>query len=74
MEANGVTEAEITLYLQPHEAKFVYLNFVYDVRPISQSLYVFDDRGAWCHVPINVDTMVKMSKKSTARSGEYQIE
>lgn len=74
MNLDGETEADITLYLHPHESKVVRLNFVYEVKPMqgSERLYVFDDLGAWCCVPINVDTMVTMAKKSTARSGNYR--
>ena len=74
MGLNGKTEANITLYLQPHEPKTVWLNFVYEVEPLqgSKKLYVFDALGAWCRVPINIDTMVTMAKKSTSRSGDYQ--
>jgi hypothetical protein len=74
MNPDGETKANITLYLQPHEPKIVWLNFVYEVQPIqgSERLYVFDDLGAWCRVPVNVDTMVTMAKKSSSRSGDYQ--
>ncbi len=63
MEPDCETKANITLYLQPHEPKTVWLNFVYEVKPKdgSEKLYVFDDRGAWYRVPINVDTMVTMA-------------
>lgn len=76
MNLDNETEAETTLYLQPHEPKTMRLNFVYDDRPKhgSEKLYVFDDRGAYCSVPINVDTMITMSRKSESRSGEYLIE
>lgn len=74
MQNDNETEADVTLYLQPHEPKTVPLNFVYDTKPIKEMLYIFDDKGAWCRVPINVDTMAEMSKKSKSRSGEYQIE
>jgi hypothetical protein len=73
MNPDGKTEADISLYLQPRESKIVWLNFVYEVKPIqgSKKLYVFDDLGAWCRVPINADTMVTMAKKSMSRSGDY---
>ncbi len=59
MNLDGVTGADITLYLQPHESKIVWLNFVYDVEPIqgSKKLYIFDDLGAWCRVPINIEIL-----------------
>jgi len=76
MNLDNEKEAEITLYLQPHEPKTIRLNFVLNEEQNSGSekLYVFDDNGAWCRVPINIDTMVAMSKKSKSRSGDYQIE
>ena len=76
MEPDCETKADITLYLRRHEAKTVWLNFVYEVKPIdgNKKLYVFDDKGDWCRVPINVDTMLAMAKKSKSRSGEYLIE
>ena len=73
MEPDCETKADITLYLRRREAKTVWLNFVYEVKPIagSKKLYVFDDRGAWCRVPINVDMMITIAKKSKSRSGDY---
>ena len=74
MEEDNETKAEITLYLQPNEPKNLSLNFVYECQIVERSevLYVFDDRGAWCRVPVSVDTMKAMTKKSKSRSGDYQ--
>jgi hypothetical protein len=76
MNPDNETEDKIVLYLQPHEPKTIRLNFVYDKRPVSKSetLYVFDDRGAFYSLPVNVDTAIKMAKKSQSRSGDYLIE
>jgi hypothetical protein len=64
------------LYFQPHEPQTGQINFVHNERVEykSEKLCIFDDRGTYHSVPIDVDTMVKMSKKSTARSEDYQIE
>jgi hypothetical protein len=76
MKSDNATEDKIVLYLQPREPKTIRLNFVYDKRPISKSeiLYVCDDRGAFCSLPVNIDTAIKMAKKSKSRSGDYLIE
>lgn len=74
VESDNETEANISLYLQPNEAKTVWLNFVYDAPPINEGekLYVFDDSGAYARMLINIDTMVNIVKKSESRSGDYQ--
>lgn len=76
MESDNQTKAKISLYLQPHQSETVWLNFVYEYKQkvVSKKLYIFDDKGVWCRVPINVDTMVTMAKKSKPRSGDYLIE
>lgn len=76
MESDNQTKANIALYLQPHEPKTIWLNFVceHKLKEGSKRLYIFDDRGAWCRVPIDTDTMVTMAKKSKSRSGDYLIE
>ena len=75
MKLDGKTKEDITLYLKPNEPQTISLNFVYEGQIVtnSEKLYVFDDRGTWCRIPINIDTMVTMSKKSKSRSGDYQI-
>lgn len=76
MNPDNETENKIVLYLQSLEPKTIRLNFVYDKQPIlkSEILYVFDDRGAFCSLPVNIDTAIKMAKKSESRSGDYLIE
>jgi hypothetical protein len=77
MNPDNETESKITLYLRPHEPKTIRLNFAYSKpQAVGKSaiLYVCDDRGAFCSVPINADTLIKMAKKSKPRSGEYLIE
>ena len=70
------TKNIINLYLKPHDPKTIPLYFIYDVEPMpnSERLIVSDDRGSWCRIPINIDTMSKMAEKSKSRSGDYSIE
>jgi hypothetical protein len=76
MESDNQTKAKISLYLQPHQPETVWLNFVYEYeeKVASKKLYIFDDKGAWCCVPIDVDTMRKMVKKAKSDSGAYLID
>ena len=76
VESDNQTKAKISLYLQPHQSETVWLNFVheYEEQVVSKKLYIFDDKGAWCCVPIDVDTMRKMVKKAKSDSGAYLID